>query len=68
MSPADWLFQASIYFPSSQNTKPARRSTSLNGAGFYHTDAGTHGMVAGRMGTKSSGSPTDSPVTASGFR
>jgi hypothetical protein len=54
--------------PSSHNTKHATQSASLNGAGFYHTDAGTHGMVAGRMGTTSSGSPTDSPVTASGFR
>ena len=47
--------------PASRSTRPARQSPSLNGAGSFHTDAGIHGMVAGRTRTTSSGSPTDSP-------
>jgi hypothetical protein len=42
--------------PAYRNTKRARQSMSLNSADFYHTDAGTHGMVAERMGITSSGS------------
>ena len=55
-------------FPELSEYKARKAIHELDGAGFYHTDAGTHGKVAGRMGTKSSGSPTDSPFTASGFR